>query len=82
MDKQIVTQTFDRAFVEAALVHIQLALMACNNCVTTDSVDAKPDETHWRINNDKEIQLIVELGDKLGIKREEVIGVPELPATA
>ena len=57
MEKQKLTES-EKAYAKAALRDIGLALSACNNTIATDDVDAKPDETHWRINNADAIQKV------------------------
>ena len=40
------------------LTEIELALLSVNHCVTTDRVDAQPDENSWRID---ETDLILKI---------------------
>ena len=47
--------------IKNALRSIGLALSSCSNTVTTDDINAKPDDKSWRINNSKEIALVREL---------------------
>ena len=44
---------------------VRLALNACHNTITTDIPGTKPDDTHWRIDNSKEIAIIADLEEKL-----------------
>ncbi len=41
------------------------ALLACHNTVTTDKPGVHPDETSWRINNSKEIQMVEDISKYL-----------------
>lgn len=73
-------QTFDKGFVQDALLHIALALQSCNNCIATDDIVEQPDETHWRIDNTKALELISCLESALGIERELIVSVPAAPS--
>ena len=44
--------------IKQALTAIGLALNASNNTVTTDSPDAEPNATAWRIDHSKELDLL------------------------
>ncbi len=44
-----------------AIRSIGLALSASNGCVTTDDVNAEPDDMSWVINNTKEIKLLEDM---------------------
>jgi hypothetical protein len=47
--------------IKRSLNSIGLALNVCNNTITTDDIDAKPDDNSWRINHSEEIALLNEL---------------------
>ena len=49
----------------SAIRRIGLALNACHNTVTTDKPGVEPDETSWRIDNSKEIELVETLESAL-----------------
>lgn len=46
------------ANIRKILVSVQLILSACNDTITTDSVDANEDEIYWRIDHNQQIQQI------------------------
>jgi hypothetical protein len=53
--------------IREMLINIQLALSSSHNTITTDDIDAQPDETHWRINHNQQIQQIDEIAKLLNI---------------
>lgn len=53
--------------IKEMLIDIQLALSSSHNTVTTDDVDAQPDEMHWRINHAKPVKQIDEIAELLSI---------------
>ena len=53
--------------VRKMLVDIQLALSSSHNTVTTDNLDAKPDDTHWRINHALQVKQVGKIAELLGI---------------
>jgi len=42
--------------IETSFRRIGLALTACHNTITTDDIDTRTDDTHWRIDNKKELK--------------------------
>ena len=55
------------ANIQEMLIDIQLALSSSHNTITTDAVDSKEDETHWRINHNQQIQQIDKIAKLLNI---------------
>lgn len=53
--------------IREMLVNIQLALSSSHNTIATDDIDSQPDETHWRIDHDQQIQQIDEIAKLLNI---------------
>ncbi len=53
--------------IREKLIDIQLTLNSHHNTVTTDNIDAQPDETHWRIDHTKLVKQINEIARLLGI---------------
>lgn len=53
---QVDTKKITRLFRD-----VELALVSVNNCVTTDRVDAKPDEYSWKIDNTSYIHYLEEI---------------------
>lgn len=47
--------------IRNAFREIGIALNLTHNTVTTDIVGVEPDETHWRVDNSKEIALLEKL---------------------
>ena len=43
------------------LTQIEIALASTHNTITTDVMWEKADETHWKIDNSKELQIIESL---------------------
>lgn len=52
-----------KAELENAFRAIGLALNATHNTVATDVVGIEPNETSWRVNNEKEIALLAAIYD-------------------
>ena len=52
-----------KAELENAFRAIGLALNATHNTVATDVVGIEPNETSWRVNNEKEIALLEAIYD-------------------
>ena|GEM_PF-2099734 len=52
------------------LLDVELALSAVNNCVATDSIDAKTDDTSWKIDNTKLILELQKLSNTLFNNRD------------
>lgn len=53
--------------IREMLIDIQLTLNSHHNTVTTDNIDAQPDETHWRIDHTQHIKQVDEIAKILGI---------------
>lgn len=53
--------------IREMLIDIQLALSSTHNTVTTDDVDAQPDEMHWRINHTEYLEKTNKIASLLGI---------------
>lgn len=53
--------------IQEMLIDIQLALSSSHNTVTTDNVDAQPDEMHWRINHTEYLEKTNKIASLLGI---------------
>lgn len=53
--------------IREKLIDIQLTLNSHHNTVTTDNIDAQPDETHWRIDHTQHIKQVDEIAKVLGI---------------
>jgi len=53
--------------IREMLIDIQLALSSSHNTITTDEVDAQPDELHWRINHAEYLEKTNKIANLLGI---------------
>ena len=53
--------------IREMLIDIQLALSSSHNTITTDDVNAQPDEMHWRINHKEYLEKTNKIANILGI---------------
>ena len=53
--------------IREMLIDIQLALSSSHNTITTDDLNAQPDNTHWRINHTEYLRQTNEIANLLGI---------------
>ncbi|WP_165494283.1 hypothetical protein [Acinetobacter sp. ANC 4779] len=53
--------------IREMLIDIQLALSSSHNTITTDNVDAQPNELQWRINHAEYLEKTNKIANLLGI---------------